>query len=96
MNNEPDWKTIAIALGQRVNFAINHLDGGSAGLLADLSGKEAKFTHWHDYFADGLEMLPGVKVDREVLATLRLPKSKRKKAQKEIKDRRAKATGEQP
>lgn len=93
---ETDWQAIAIALGQRVNFAIQHLDGGS-GFLADLSGDEPGFIHWHDYFAEGMEMLPGVKIDREILATMRLPKRQGQKARRLIKERRdaiAKANGE--
>jgi hypothetical protein len=36
----------------------------------------------------GMDMLPGVKVDREILQTLSLPKSKRKAAQAAIKTKR--------
>lgn len=83
-----DWKTIALALAQRVNFAVTNLNsnGGGGGML-DLN--TGKITGWRDYMAEGLEMVPGLKVDREILATLELPQSKRKKAQAEIKAKRA-------
>lgn len=87
---EPDWKAIALELGQRVNFAIQHLDGRSGFMFNE---KTMEFTHWHDYFAEGMEMLPGVKIDREILATMRLPKRQGDKARREIKARRVKAAG---
>jgi hypothetical protein len=83
---EPDWKAIALALGQRVNFAITALHAKGDGLLFDST--MTKTTPWRDYMAEGMEMIPGVVVDREILATLNLPQAKRKKAQAEIKARR--------
>ena len=88
---EIDWKNIAIELGQRVNFAVQHLSGTNGFLL---NQETMEMTHWHDYFAEGLEMLPDVKIDREILATMRLPKRQGDKARKEIKERRAKEIGD--
>lgn len=79
-----DWKSIAIALAQRVNFAVTNLDG--AGMLLNTNTMKTQF--WRDYMVEALELMPGVEVDREILATLSLSKSKRKKAQAEIIDRR--------
>lgn len=89
-DKDVDWKKIAIELGQRVNFAVQHLDGKTGLMFNSQSGE---FTHWHDYFAEGLEMLPNVKIDREILATMRLPKRQGDKARKEIKARRAAEIG---
>lgn len=89
-NKDVDWKKIAIELGQRVNFAIQHLDGRSGWMF---NSEKEEFTHWHDYFAEGLEMLPDVKIDREILATMRLPKRQGNKARKEIMARRAAEIG---
>lgn len=92
---EPNWKNIAMALAQRVNFAVTNLDCKGGAIL---NTETMEFTPWRDYMAEALEMIPGVKVDREILGTLSLPKLKRRKAQQEIKERRAsivKATGEQ-
>ncbi len=86
-----DWKSIALALGQRVNFAITHLDC-KGGAMMDM--KSGKLTPWRDYMAEAMEMIPGVKVDREILSTLYLPQAKRRKAQAEIRAKRAALKGE--
>lgn len=85
---EPNWKEIAMALGQRVNFAITHMKCDGAGVIADLDRPASEWQHWRDYMADAMEMIPGVKVDREVLHTLNLPRSKRARAQAEILKKR--------
>lgn len=46
-------------------------------------------TSWRDYMAEAIEMIPGVTIDHEVMATLDLPPAKRKKAQAEIRKLRA-------
>lgn len=86
MTTEPNWKEIAIQLAQRVNFAMTNLKG-TGGLL---NPETMKVTGWREYLAEGMEMIPGVVIDREVMATLELPPAKRKAAQKEIKARREK------
>jgi len=94
---ETDWKAIALALGQRVNFAVQNCEARGSGMMFNTNTGET--SDWRDYMAEALEMIPGVKVDREILATMHLPPAKRRKAQKEIADRRAIAkatTGEQP
>ncbi len=83
---EPDWKAIALALGQRVKFAITSLDAKGAGLMLEPTTRQ--LITWRDYMAEGMEMIPGVVVDREILATMLLPQARRKKAQAEIKARR--------
>ena len=42
--------------------------------------------------AEALEMIPGITVDREMMATYDLPPTKRREVQKEILDQRKKAT----
>lgn len=78
----PDWQKIAMALGQRVNFAVRNCECKGGGMLNLETGK---VTDWRDYMAEALEMIPGVTVDREILATMHLPAAKRKKAQMAIK-----------
>lgn len=82
-----DWKTIAMALANRVNFALTQVEGSKAGFLID--NKNGGTRHWRDYMADGLEMIPGLKVDREIMHTMDLPKSKRKQAREKIRAERA-------
>ncbi len=89
-DKEPDWKAIALALGQRVNFAVQRCDCKGGGML---NTETMQITSWREYMAEALEMIPGVAIDRDILATLSLPPAKRKKAQAEIKAARAK---EQP
>lgn len=90
--DQTDWKAIALALGQRVNFAIQQCSCKSQGML-DL--KTGKVTGWRAYMVEALEMVPGVQVDREILATLDLPPAKRRKAQAEIRAARKAHAGEQ-
>lgn len=87
MTDTADWKAIALALGQRVNFAITHLKPAK-GTGAILNTETLDIQGWHDYMVEALEMIPNVTVDREMLATLELPARERKKAQREIKERR--------
>ncbi len=83
--DETDWKSIATALAKRVNFAITNCD--CRGGLMDLN--TGKASGWLDYMAEAMDMIPGVTVDREILATMYLPRTRRKKAQAEILKRRA-------
>lgn len=84
-----DWKEIALALAQRVNFAMVNLRTDGSGIMGDLSKPSEEWKHWLHYMADGMDMIPGMNVDREMLNTIALPPSKRKKEQREIMDRRA-------
>jgi len=83
---EIDWKEIAIQLAQRVNFAVTNCDCKGGGIL---NTETMRITPWRDYMVEALEMVPGVSVDREILATLCLPPSKRRKAQADIRAARA-------
>lgn len=92
MNNQlppVNWKDIAHALAQRVNFAMQHLKApsGSAGMM-DM--KTGEFTPWREYMAEALEQMPGVQIDREIMSLLDLPPSKRRKAIAELKAKREK------
>lgn len=82
---DTDWQAIALALAQRVSFAVNYCT--SKVSLLDAEKQTAK--SWRIYMAEGMEMIPGTTVDHEMLATLELPLKKRKAAQAEIKKRRA-------
>lgn len=81
-----DWKAIALALAQRVNFAMTHCSCGSGAMFDVDSGA---ILPWREYMAEVMEMIPGVTLDREIMGTLDLPPSKRKKAQAAIKASRA-------
>src|SRR3990172_7802551 len=87
-----DWKRISEALAQRVNFAISHLKAPGAGMVGKFGDDdtEAEIRPWREYFAEALEMIPGVKVDREVLELLDLPYSRRQKALGKLKAERTK------
>jgi hypothetical protein len=84
--DDTDWKAIALALAQRVNFAMTSCSCGS-GALFDV--ENGTLTSWRVYMAEAMEMVPGVSVDREIMGTLDLPLGKRKKAQAAIKASRA-------
>ena len=81
-----DWKAIALALAQRVNFAMTRCSCGGGMLLHAETGQ---LTPWREYMAEAMEMVPGVTLDREIMGTLDLPPAKRKKAQAAIKASRA-------
>ncbi len=83
-----DWKHIAMQLAQRVNFAVTNCKA-TGGIY---NTQTNQITGWREYMAEGLEMIPGVTVDREMLATYELPPAKRRKAQKELREERAKAS----
>lgn len=73
---KPNWKTIALQLGQRVNFAISHLkSNGGSEIIIDTSTYDTR--HWKEYFADAMELIPGIKVDREAMYAVSLPKRQR-------------------
>ena len=82
-----------MALGQRVNFAVQRCDCKGGGMI---NTETMELTSWRDYMAEALEMIPGVVVDREILATLNLPMAKRRKAQAEIRARRAAQASDSP
>jgi len=84
-----DWKEIAMQLAQRVNFAVTKCECKGGGML---NTKTMQLQDWRSYMADAMDMIPGVKVDREILATLHLPKAKRLVEQKRIKAERQKAS----
>lgn len=86
--NELDWKSIAMELAQRVNFAVSHLKANGTGHLLNLETRQAK--HWHDYMKEGLEMIPGTKINQDVFMALRLPSAQKKKRLKEIEMSRQK------
>jgi len=75
---EPDWKAIATILFQDVLFATNHLSfpGGSGTIYNSETGE---MRHWKTRFADSLELVPGVKIDREAMFAMGLPKKQRAK-----------------
>lgn len=73
---EPDWKAIALALKDRLVMAATVGKFGT-GLIIDT--KTLELASIYDYFADALEMVPGVTVDRNLL---KLTPAQRRKAKK--------------
>lgn len=84
---EPDWKEIALKLWQDVNFAAANLKSPGGVLIYCEETKTSR--HWKDRFADSLELLPGIEVDREAMHALDLPKKERIKFFKEQAARKA-------
>jgi hypothetical protein len=74
LHNEKNWKEIAIALGQRVNYIISYCKPNLKTQMINLETRE--ITTSVDYIADGLEMLPSVKVDREMLGATKAERKK--------------------
>jgi hypothetical protein len=64
-----DWEKIAIELFNKVRFAVEHFKVQGSGLvwLNPKEDADAKMIHWKLWFADALEMMPGVKVNRDAL-----------------------------
>lgn len=62
---EVNWKEVALALGQRLNYIISYCKPNLKTQMLNLETQE--ITCAVDYIADGLEMIPNVKVDREML-----------------------------
>lgn len=97
MEAEPDWKAIAQRLARWVKFSVDNLTErrGQSGMLMEedpSTGVPVGLRHWSEHFADALDQVPGLKVDREMLRTMRLSPAKRKAAQARIKLQRAGAT----
>lgn len=92
--SKPDWKDIATKMAQKVYFALNHLKVAGSGVMmtVDKDGNYQNARHWKEDFADTLELLPGLKVDREAMHALDLPAKQRRKF---FNDRNAKAASTQ-
>ena len=80
MNTEQqptDWKAIAMKLMRQCEFAIGSLKAdGWEGILLDTSGPEITQRHWKEDMADAMELIPGLKVNREAMHQ---PRKKRRK-----------------
>jgi len=70
----PNWKTIALALAQRVNFACTVQLRGSPIIY---NVKTGGTQHYLDYMADGLRMVPGIVIDDAQLDKLKRGRGKR-------------------
>lgn len=80
---EPDWKAIAMELAKCLYTAYKQPYGnmGNTSFL-DLNGRcgHTRAIHWRERWADALEQIPGVEVDREACALLDQPAPARKKS----------------
>lgn len=74
---EPDWKAIAIALGKECRFVVEHIHSRDASCTINTATGETK--HWKDSIMDAIEMIPGIKYDREAVYALSLPRKERDK-----------------
>lgn len=88
-NDPTDWKAIALQLGQRVNFAVRNLKAPGMGIVGNFDKPSSEWQHWHEYFADAMDMVPGVTVDREGMKVYRLPLNKQGKAFRDLATRRS-------
>ncbi len=88
-----DWKKIAEKLAQKVMWSVMYLDTpGRSGMMINM--KTGKSSHWREDFADALEQIPGVRIDREKMRIFSLPYGKQRKARNELDEKRAtKTTG---
>ena len=80
-----DWKAIAMALGQRVNWAISHISERGTGLVLNTNTGESR--HWKVYLAEALRMIPGVTIDDDILAAHCLPAGEKRKRFKHLAKR---------
>jgi hypothetical protein len=71
---------------------VTHLKprSGSGMIILDINKpmEGSNTVHWREYFAQGMEMIPGITVDREIMNTFDLPRTKMIKAQREIQAKR--------
>jgi hypothetical protein len=56
---------------------MRHLKAPGSGAI--LNTKTGTMQNWLDYFADALELMPGLTVDREAMHANQLPKRERDK-----------------
>lgn len=80
-----DWKDIALALAERVSFAIANCQCKGGILNTDTF----EVTSWRDYMVDGLVMIPAWSVNREIMDTFSLPPSRQKKSREVFLKKRA-------
>jgi hypothetical protein len=91
---ETNWPQIAWKLMRQCEFAISRLKAdGWTGELMDTSGAEYTTRHWKEEMADAMELIPGLKVDREAMHAMSMPKKARDKW---IADRKSKLEATKP
>lgn len=73
--SDVDWQAVAMTLAKDVRMAIENLKAEDGAILFDREKGTSR--HWKERFADSLEMIPGVKVDREAMHAVDLPKRER-------------------
>ncbi len=74
---EPDWKEIAIALARECRFVIEQIHSRDATNVINTTTGE--FRHWKESIMDAVELIPGIKYDREAVHALSLPRKEREK-----------------
>jgi hypothetical protein len=74
LKTEPDYKAVAFELQRRLVWALKFMRSEGSGMVAfvqtDKQNKVVNYNssqHWTQWFADGVEMLPGYQIDRELL-----------------------------
>lgn len=86
-----DWKSISEKLAQKVMWAVMYLDTpGRSGMIINI--KTGKSESWRENFADAMEQIPGLKIDREKMHIFGLPYGRQRKARKELEARRSAKT----
>lgn len=80
-SNNINWEEIAKELAGRVHFALLNLRAPYSETILKLGGTTGVYEmrHWKEYFADSLDLIPGVTVDREAMYAVDLPKKERLK-----------------
>lgn len=78
---QPDWQKIAKALAGQLLWVLQNIQAKGTGAVIDTSTYETR--HWKEHLADTLELYPGMKIDREAMHALDLPKKQRDKFFKE-------------
>lgn len=61
MEKEIDYKKLSVELAKRLAFALDY--GKFSGIRIDMQTGKSQETM--DYLADGIEMIPGLRVDRK-------------------------------
>jgi len=86
MDTEPNYKDLTNELAAHLVTTLENMKVTGSGLFQ----YKGVIKHWKEHFADSLDKVPGVKIDREIMHAYSLPEKQRKKRFKEINDERAK------
>lgn len=85
---EPNWRVIAYELSECLVTALRHLHAKGGGILVNRNDTMDTGIHWRNKFANAIELIPGITVDREMSFICDLPRSQQEPARKKLLEKR--------